>query len=60
VRNGEEQKMIDELTDHESQLTDWERSFVDSVTEQLGRGVVLGPRQKTKLAEIYEQRVLGY
>jgi len=57
--------LLEELEEHIEQgggddLTPWEMGFVDSIRMQLDAGQSLTVRQKEKLADIHERRVLGY
>ena len=49
-------KMLDDLETCESELTDWEREFVDSLRHQLARKGGLSPRQEEVLESIWEKR----
>lgn len=48
-------KIFEEIETAEEQLTNWERSFVDSVEQQFREKGSLSPRQVDKLTEIYER-----
>lgn len=47
--------MLDDIEKRESKLSDWERSFVDDISVQLGRGNSLTPAQDRKLEQIWER-----
>lgn len=47
--------MLDDIEQRESKLSDWERGFVESINEQLGRGGSLTGPQDEKLTEIWER-----
>lgn len=50
-------QMIGDCNDREEQLTDWERSFIDSVQHQLEseHGSGLTPKQCEKIDDIWER-----
>lgn len=60
MRKNEEQQMLSEIADL-TNLNDRETGFVESLTDQLdnGRGE-LTERQRKKLVEVYERRVLQW
>ena len=60
MRHGEESRLLSDLVDIEDELSDWERQFVESVSDTLDRFGRLSQRQRDKLIEIHEKRVLGY
>lgn len=47
--------MIDDCEKRESRLTDWEREFIANVSEQLGRGRGLSPKQAETLERIWDK-----
>lgn len=51
----EPDQMFEEIEALEEQLTNWERSFVDSVQAQFREKGSLSPRQIDKLTEIYDR-----
>ena len=52
--NDEHRTMIDDCIARESRLTDWERSFVDSLDHQLSNGRALSIKQAAALDEVWE------
>lgn len=62
MRRGEETSMLHELSDvyEKGGLSDWEQSFIESLSDQIDRGAILTDKQRRKLADIYEERILGY
>lgn len=62
MRRGEERQMLHDLSDiyEKGGLSDWEQAFIESLSDQLDRGATLTDKQRRKLADIYEERVLGY
>ena len=53
--NEEYYAMINDCEEQESKLTDWERSFIDSITARLDTGIVLTGKQIEKLESIWEK-----
>lgn len=51
----EYQTMIDDCEKRESQLDDWERGSVDSVSRQLERGCSLSTKRIEKLESIWDR-----
>lgn len=47
--------MVEDCENRESKLTDWERSFVDSLRAQLERSRPLTPKQVDTLDAIWER-----
>lgn len=47
--------MIEDCQQRESSLTDWERSFLDSIEQQLSRGGMLSEKQRDRLDAIWER-----
>jgi hypothetical protein len=54
-RHDEHITMIEDCENRESKLTDWERSFIDSVSKQVTDGRPLSPRQADTLDAIWER-----
>ena len=48
-------QMLTDCEKRESKLSDWERGFVDSLGQQLGRGRTPTPKQCAVLDEIWER-----
>ena len=53
--HDEHQQMVTDCENRESKLTDWERSFIDSISRQLGDGRRLSEKQAERLALIWER-----
>lgn len=53
--DGDEMQMIRDCMDRESRLSDWERSFIDSVAMQFERIRSLSPRQFETLERIWDR-----
>ena len=51
----EHMTMIDDCEKRESKLSDWERSFVDSISMQLSNGGALTDKQAETLDAIWER-----
>jgi hypothetical protein len=51
----EYQTMVDDCMKRESQLTDWERSFIDSISYRLDNDQGLTAKQMNTLDEIWEK-----
>lgn len=47
--------MIDDCEKRESRLSDWEQTFIESLTEQLEKGRVLSIKQIERLDQIWER-----
>ena len=47
--------ILEQLALRTYQLTEWERGFVLSVTEQVGRGEALEPKQQDTLSRIWDK-----
>lgn len=47
--------MIEDCQQRESKLSDWERSFIDSIEQQLARGGTLTEKQREQLDCIWEK-----
>ena len=54
MNHDEHQQMLQDCIERESKLTDWERSFIDSVSEQITRRS-LSPKQAEILDSIWER-----
>lgn len=52
---ADQEQMVQDCIDRESQLTDWERKFIDDVERVLRNGGRLTPAQDEKLDEIWER-----
>lgn len=55
VSKSEHETLIEDCENRESSLSDWERLFVNSISEQLCRGGSLTERQAEKLEAIWER-----
>lgn len=53
--HDEHQQMVQDCENRESKLTDWERSFIDSISKQLANGRRLSEKQAARLDEIWER-----
>lgn len=53
--HAEHQQMVTDCENRESKLTDWERSFIDSISRQLADGRRLSEKQAQRLDEIWER-----
>lgn len=51
----EYQQLIDDCMDRQSQLNDWEISFIDSINDQVAQDRALTERQFEKLESIWER-----
>lgn len=51
----EHQQMVDDCIKREGKLSDWERQFIDSISDQLARGKSLTPRQDETLTNIWNK-----
>lgn len=47
--------MVADCEARESRLSDWERGFVDDMSNRLGAGFGLNERQEEKLTEIWDK-----
>ncbi len=54
-RHDEHPAMIEDCEKRESKLTDWERSFIDSLSAQVARGRALTDKQAAALDRIWER-----
>lgn len=52
---SEAMTLVDDCIERESRLSDWERSFVDSIADQLGRGRSLTVKQIETLEKVWER-----
>lgn len=48
-------RMLEDCEKRESQLSEWEASFVDSLSDQISRGRQPTPKQIEKLDDIWER-----
>ena len=55
TEHDEHQQMVDDCEKRESKLTDWERTFVDSISDQLTKGRRLSEKQAELLDRIWER-----
>jgi hypothetical protein len=53
--NDEHLQLIEDCEDREDRLTDWERTFIDSVKRALEGGGALSEKQAEKLESIWER-----
>lgn len=53
--HDEHQQMVTDCENRESKLTDWERSFIDSISRQLADGRRLSEKQAERLDAIWER-----
>jgi len=53
--NAEHQLMVQDCIACEAKLTDWERSFIDSLEHQLAQDRTLSEKQADKLDAIWER-----
>ena len=51
----EYQQLVDDCMDRQSQLNDWEISFLDSINDQVAEEGTLTDRQFEKLESIWER-----
>ena len=54
-QHDEHVKMIEDCEKRESKLSEWEQSFIDSLSTQIGRGRSLSNKQVETLARIWER-----
>lgn len=47
--------MVADCEKRESKLTDWERSFIDSLNQQMAKGRALSEKQAETLDRIWER-----
>ena len=47
--------MIQDCEQREGMLSDWERGFIDSLAQQIGRGKVPTPKQVDRLNDAWER-----
>lgn len=52
---SEASRMIEDCEKRESQLSDWERSYVDSLSRQVARGASLSPKQQDILDTLWDR-----
>ena len=55
TKNDEHQQMVTDCENRESKLTDWDRSFIDSISRQLAEGRALTDKQAERLDAIWER-----
>lgn len=48
-------QMIEDCEKRESRLSDWEREFIASLSEQIGRGRTLTPKQAETLERVWNE-----
>ena len=53
--HDEHQQMVKDCIDREAKLTDWERSFIDSIERQLAQDRALSQKQADTLDYIWER-----
>lgn len=53
--NEDHTQMITDCVNRESKLSDWERSFIDSISMQLSKGKSLTDKQAETLDSIWEK-----
>ncbi len=53
--HDEHQQMVKDCIDREAKLTDWERSFIDSIERQLAQDRLLSQKQADTLDSIWER-----
>lgn len=53
--HDEHQQMVKDCIDREVKLTDWERSFIDSIERQLAQDRALSQKQADTLDSIWER-----
>lgn len=54
-KHDEHVQMLKDCEDREEKLTDWERSFISSLTEWVDKGHTLTDKQAKRLDEIWER-----
>lgn len=52
---NEHEQMVKDCVDRESRLSDWSRSFIDSIERQLSAGRTLTTKQAETLDKIWEE-----
>lgn len=57
MKNFSPAEMIADLEKHGQNLSEWETTFVDSLSQQLRQGRSLSPKQFDKLKKIHEEKV---
>lgn len=53
--HDEHAQMVEDCEKRESKLTDWERSFIDSLSKQMADGRRLSEKQAARLDDIWER-----
>lgn len=51
----EQMQMVEDCENREGRLSDWERSFIDSIKSQLTAGRTLSKKQSDQLDAIWEK-----
>jgi predicted neutral ceramidase superfamily lipid hydrolase len=51
----EQEQMVVDCENRESKLSDWERTFIDSISRQLQQGKTLSEKQDAQLTKIWER-----
>ncbi len=54
-KSDEIQTMLDDCEKRSEKLSDWECEFIDSISDQLGRGRGLSEKQEQILERIWEK-----
>lgn len=55
MTHEEQRQMLIDCENRESKLTDWERTFIDSLADQMAKGRRLSEKQAERLDEIWER-----
>lgn len=53
--HDENMTMVQDCENRESKLTDWERTFIDSIRRQLESGRGLSEKQRESLDQVWER-----
>ena len=48
-------QMVEDCENREGRLTDWERSFIDSLKSYMARGGFLSTKQEEHLTQVWEK-----
>lgn len=51
----EQEQMVQDCEAREDRLSDWERSFIDSIGRELARGRSLTEKQDERLTKVWER-----
>lgn len=51
----EHEKMIEDCENRDSQLSDWEREFIDSIKKRMADGHSLTQKQADRLDEVWKK-----